>query len=552
MPSFDLAVPWQDSSCAFNEMDRNFERTCRPLMHLTMSELVLEASSAPSNQQNKGTTTHELAKQVRVYVREQANLYGRLLARWSCVRIPVRWTFFEKCGADWLLKLQDRLADVGGLAGDASLVAIVALRSREEEMISCEARRLSGSGQHQTISIMDNRTSSPYATEDIQWYDQLSSSAEQIAVVDVALAPKVDRTNFLDRLRRGLGRRGTQLRSRRGTPAKFVESIQDIIPREVEHLYAPRHTLVQTPEVPGPCTPSPEPPEVMDMRNMPRVVPDNVGGNQTIADITFEAIMRDSAGGKVSALTPFELVREHNRRRAIIQDRNFSDWPRVRVPIRMAFIEENGVDWLPAVQDRFADIGGLRGNPSLIEVVGLRTREEEVMRFEIHFEAASRHHSVSPGIGNLEDMQWCGELAGIREPIAVVELAISPAVDIKDFARVLTTMLNTSAPRQRPPPAPVLHTAGRTMAYTAQPLGRFIGIRLHDIVPRGFSRVHCSAGEAAQGSAIPIRATMKQNPVVGAPLRKQRELWDVAPSHCLRSARIGPPGSSSVTPRLVV
>jgi len=149
------------------------------------------------------------------------------------------------------------------------------------------------------------------------------------------------------------------------------------------------------------------------------------------------------------------LLRERLRWLAIVRQRDFSTWRRVRLPVRLDFLDQVGADWMTALRHRLSSLPEFRIGVDQIEVVALRSCEQEMKRFRSrrtirckpHPSTAETadHFATLPVLDNLQCLQWYGELDGVQEPHIIVELAVDPSLDCQRFVKLLCGQLKRKA-----------------------------------------------------------------------------------------------------------
>lgn len=233
--------------------------------------------------------------------------------------------------------------------------------------------------------------------------------------------------------------------------------------------------------------------------------------------------------GSVLPRPPPEHVSELVKQQVVVQGRDYYSWPRVRLPVCTGFIERFGLEWIPTLRQRLAGFVQQGATASIIEVVAVRTREDEMNRFE---EASTRrlvmcqpNHSVTttadhaatvPTIGNHQSMKWYGELACIQEPFWIVELAVSSCTNATSLIQGLHRELNgrtlsVASTRVFKNVGPVdgFHGLSRPSAYLH---AKNPALHLNDIVPRQLTRVFEWPPEPVHGEDKKERHMLRSNP----------------------------------------
>jgi len=172
----------------------------------------------------------------------------------------------------------------------------------------------------------------------------------------------------------------------------------------------------------------------------------------------------------------------------------------------MDYVEQHGPRWLVGLREMLASITELWVKVCHIEVVALRSREEEMAGFEVRPRTyCSPHHIVGatadrgatiPAVGSLKHMQWYGELACVQDPMVVLELALAPSVDVPRFLSVLCQRLT--------------RREGASLSRRDATASA-----LSEVVPRQVARLYEWPPEAVPGEARRDRHTVRGNPPVG-------------------------------------
>lgn len=255
-----------------------------------------------------------------------------------------------------------------------------------------------------------------------------------------------------------------------------------------------------------------------------------VVGVPTIAESCIEGRNRTRAAGTGHCHEDVHKrarahVDEQVRHQVVVQRRDYSAWPRVRVPVHSEFIERLGAHWILALRHWLAAIPELDLEVGHVEVVAVRMRDEELADFE-QLEClgckphprqhAADHGATIPAVGSLQHMQWYGELAGVQEPVSVVELALAPRrVNAASFLHVLCRRLS----RRTPPNGRGGHVGlASDRKFSHHDVA---GISTSDIFPRQVKRIYEWPPQAAPGEARKPRHMLRDNPPVGGAVRQE-------------------------------
>lgn len=240
-------------------------------------------------------------------------------------------------------------------------------------------------------------------------------------------------------------------------------------------------------------------------------------------------------------------VDEQVRHQVVVQRRDYSAWPRVRVPVRSTFIQRLGAHWSLALRHWLAAIPELDLEIGHVEVVAIRTRDEELVGFEHRdcsdcrphpHQHAADHSATIPAVGSLQHMQWYGEITGVQEAISVVELAFLPGrVNTASFLRVLCRRLN----RRMLPDG----RGGQAGFSSERQLSHHdvSEMSTSDIFPRQVTRIYEWPAQAVPGDTRKPRHVLRENPPSGGGLRSEaigRNLRQASePSESLISSLVG-------------
>lgn len=187
-------------------------------------------------------------------------------------------------------------------------------------------------------------------------------------------------------------------------------------------------------------------------------------------------------------------IDEYVRQQALVKKHTYIAWPRVRLPVRNHFIEQSGSQWFIELRRLLAAVVELRVNMQILEIVAVRDGPEEMEAFErLPRVRCSPHHSTPglhvdreatiPAIGTSRRIQWYSELTCVQEPFVVVDLALAPQADARNFARVMCERL--------------AHREGHAMSRKDDGTAA-----LSYVVPRCVARVFVWPAEPAPGEAV--------------------------------------------------
>lgn len=149
-------------------------------------------------------------------------------------------------------------------------------------------------------------------------------------------------------------------------------------------------------------------------------------------------------------------------RRVADLGRDWTDWPRLRLPVWMPFIELKGKDWLSALRlllvsalgEGCTGAGTSVSDPSQLEVVAVRSRGEEMDLLAHDIGAGELTQGLvswagsTVGLAAVKDSapfagvshgwskttaagRWYAELARVPEPVAILEVAVAPALGVE-------------------------------------------------------------------------------------------------------------------------
>jgi len=183
------------------------------------------------------------------------------------------------------------------------------------------------------------------------------------------------------------------------------------------------------------------------------------------------------------------------RWQAIVHRRTYDAWPRVRIPIRVHFVENVGKDWLPLLRQRLARVLRLDANAEQLEIVQVHAFEDEIARFtDRRAITAHPHHTKGMGadpeaallcIDSLQELQWYGELVSIQEPVWIMEVALSPHVDTLYFVQAVNQALRCKASRKAAPASSGTCSIGEVVSQG----GRIENLHLNEVIPRQVERI---------------------------------------------------------------
>jgi len=186
------------------------------------------------------------AEQLHKQVRWQSLVHGQSYSSWPRVRVPVRDTFLTGFGASWPQTIRKRLVGFIGLGVTVDSLEVVGARSCEEELQRFRERRsITCKPNACAIKSADVAATVPAIDElqSLQWYGELVGVQEQVWVVELALEPSANASNFAkamsQELRDRLPRDQARLSMTSPTSASpAIWHINDFVPRQVTRVFA--------------------------------------------------------------------------------------------------------------------------------------------------------------------------------------------------------------------------------------------------------------------------------------------------------------------------
>lgn len=520
---------------------------------------------------------------------------------WPRLRILVRRSWAEDMRGDWRHHAKSQLTEAAGL-GDKQCFEVVGVHSCREEMEIFEDRPTIRGRNGFEMPAIGN-------FHDVSWYGELAQFRETAFVAELVFSPAVGLSiqEVSQILENQLG-----LCARRNYASEAFNNLRNLMPRGARHMYlvparpkdAPeRRTTIavleeslsledeMAPEAnnkmaqfqgidvheavfASSCGFSPVPLSCRSASPGSNVLAINSYAHaQVPSESDEDEALRLKVESARVACRETVRVEDFVLQQAIVHGREFTNWPRVRIPVRAAFFQRFGDVWMAALKDCLSKFGGLRQWPQGdLEVVAIRSLQDEMLLFENRpATRCSPHHNAPdtvdreakiPAVARLKDAQWYGQLAYIRQPAVVVEIALSTNINQNDFVQALSAELTSSnifGGKHRPgrsPFVPLQHPtdiSGVAIADVAEsPVDqRFASLHVQDVVPNETRQVYTFPPAVVHAGSPQPRQVLQKNPWVGRQLRlgvgacsETLPRAVTAPSTPLRSRRPRPPGSA--------